>query len=374
MNTRLPDLGGNAGAAFHLNHPVSDSVSIEHPEGLVTVRKGAAYVTVTLNALADVETARASAWRVVQEAFDVHAAQTRNALATSLGEREYVIWVRTGNAYDLTCVDTGDAMWMANFQLSAPTTPITPTPPTILFRHHASLCFYRLSQLTPDLFDAYRNAYLALECFVSDESPKGPSESELNWLKRVIANSFAAAIPAGLEIEQALDAIYKDGRNRVFHAKSGESFYAPQGPERQEMQALLETLTLLFVSLFQYKFGAASACRWGSMSQSIYDANARTVFRIDEIVLRHEDVAISIASEVEIFDSPRRFGQLWARVKVDRPVKLLFLKDIDLQYASKPWIQLTLVEDIPLDCVKTISVELNLHQHNVRAPKSSHPN
>ena len=65
--------------------------------------------------------------------------------------------------------------------------------------------------------------------------------------------------------------------------------------------------------------------------------------------------------------------RLWARVRVDRPAKLLFLSDIELQRAGEPWIQLALVEDIPLDCVKTISVELNLHQHNARAPKPSHP-
>lgn len=371
MKTRLPELTGAAGAAFHLDRPAPDSVNIDHPEGLVTVRKGAACVTVALTALADIDAARASAWRVVQEAFDVLAARTRTALATSLGEREYMIWVRTGDAYDLTCVDTADAMWSMNLQLSTSSAPVP--PPTLPFRHHASLRFYRLSQLTPDLFDAYRNAYLALECLISDESPKGPSESELNWLKRVIRDSFATAIPSGLQVEPALDAIYRDGRNRVFHAKSGESFFVPQGPERQEVQMLFETLTLLLVCLLQHKLGPASACRWGNMSQSLYDSQARATFSFDELVLRHEALAISMPPTVNVIDSPRRFEQLWARVKVDRPAELHFLTDIELRRAGELWLELSLAESIPLTLVKTIALELNLHQHNVRAPKPSYP-
>jgi hypothetical protein len=109
------------------------------------------------------------------------------------------------------------------------------------------------------------------------------------------------------------------------------------------------------------------------MSQSLQDSQARDMFSFDELVLRHEHLAISMTPTVDVFDSPRRFGQLWARARVDRPAELCFLSDIELQRAGEPWIQLLLAEDIPLDCIKTISVELNLHQNNIRAPKPSHP-
>jgi hypothetical protein len=136
---------------------------------------------------------------------------------------------------------------------------------------------------------------------------------------------------------------------------------------------LFEKLTLILVCLLQHKFGPTSACRWGTTSQLLQDSIARASFGFDELVLRHEDIAISTTPVVDVFDSPRRFGQLWARVCVDRPDELRFLSDIELQRAGEPWIQLKLTEEIPLDCVKTISVELNFHQHNVRAPKPSHP-
>ena len=60
---------------------------------------------------------------------------------------------------------------------------------------HESFRYLRLSQATDDLFDAYRNAYLALESILSTITPqksKGPGkagESEGQWLKRALTKA-----------------------------------------------------------------------------------------------------------------------------------------------------------------------------------------
>ena len=159
MRSQLPQFIGNAGAAFRLNEPADAPIEIEHPEGLIVIREGTPYVTVALNEAHDVSSARSVTWRVVQEAFDVFSARTLNALSTSLGEREYILWNREGDVYDLTCVDTIEGQWSVSAQFTTSTVPTTPQ--VVPFAHHQSLRFYCLSQLTPDLFDAYRNAYLA---------------------------------------------------------------------------------------------------------------------------------------------------------------------------------------------------------------------
>jgi hypothetical protein len=55
-----------------------------------------------------------------------------------------------------------------------PSEPIRPD-------YHPALRFYRLSQVTDDLYDSYRNMYLAFEMLISSRFQKG-NEQELKWL------------------------------------------------------------------------------------------------------------------------------------------------------------------------------------------------
>jgi hypothetical protein len=56
-----------------------------------------------------------------------------------------------------------------------------------------------------------RNAYLTLECLVSDKSAKKKFESESAWLKRVLGGPLAPAIPSGMNINATVDDIYQHG-------------------------------------------------------------------------------------------------------------------------------------------------------------------
>lgn len=189
----------------------------------------------------------------------------------------------------------------------------------------------------------------------------------------MIGGALAGAVPNALHVEKKLDELYLMGRNPIFHAKSGSTFYTPHGTERQEMQARFETLTSLLVCLLQYKFGHQSVCRWGNMSQNLQDAQARISFSFDEVVLKHHDIAIALPASVEVLSSPRRFGQLWARTSVLCPKELEFLTAVDIQKSGAAWMQMLFAESIPLKLVNTISLELNLMQYHGRAPRPSHP-
>lgn len=364
----FPTLEGGAGAAFLLERRASVSVDVMHPDGRVTIRDGGAFASVALQVGRDLEATRGAAWRAVQQALDELAARNRIALQTSNGDAEYLLWIRRGDTYDLTIVQTLDAPWSTLHQLKSGA-PIVPQA----FVHHPAFRFYRLSQATGDLFDAYRNAYLSLECLVSDTEAKGSSEKELDWLKRVVGGPLAAAIPSGLPLLTTLEDVYLKGRNPIFHAKSGSTFYTPHGIEREEMQALFETLTLLLVCLLQYKFGSQSVCRWGSMSQDVHDAQAKATFDFDETVLSHNDERYAFPTSPTIQSTPRRFGQLWSRTSVPRPAKLECLSAIELRKAGGEWLRISMDEPIPLKGVTSISLELNLLQYHSRAPRPSLP-
>lgn len=247
-------------------------------------------------------------------------------------------------------------------------TRATPTTPA----HHPALRFYRLSQASDDLFDAYRNAYLSLECLISGESAKVHREPELDWLIRVAKSRFGPAIPGGIDIDAAMHEIYRTGRLPLFHAKQSETFYTPQGPEREHILRLLEELSSLLAAFLRHKLGHDAVGGWGSMSQAIYDAQARVAFACDTVVLRTKWIRRRLKPSVVVFDTPRRFGNLWARTTVKIPRWLPCVASMETRVKGKSWLTITLPEPISLKHVSTFTIELNILGRHVSSPKRLH--
>lgn len=89
--------------------------------------------------------------------------------------------------------------------------------------------FYRLSQSTLDLFDAFRNLYLSLEALLDHFWPKTSGEQEKQWLDRALVqagtrvNFSQLAMPdAGDPIREIAGRIY-NVRIHLFHAKTGRT-------------------------------------------------------------------------------------------------------------------------------------------------------
>lgn len=369
--SHLPELTGPAGAAFLLSEPAPLTTEFDHPDGHVIVREGAANVTVSLLNAQNAGEIKAVAWRVIQESFDLLAASRRAALSTAMGDSQFVLWLRNGNHYDVTCAVTVVSRW--SIEARGAVGGAGPSPSQQPFAHHKSLRFYRMSQCARSLFDAYRNAYLALECLVSDVDRKRPNESELNWLKRVIRGQLAQAVPSGLDLDRTLESIYKDGRNPLFHAKIYDTFYPPHGAKTEEVQELFERLTLLLVSLLQRHLGTGVVRRWATMSRAMQDAGTRAIFDFDEVRFEHGAVEISANPTIELVESPRRFGQLWAKVVVVRPDGLLSMRKVQFLSQGRPCMQMELDETVETSKVASVTFEINSVNRNLYAPRAFHP-
>jgi hypothetical protein len=381
--TQLPEFTGPAGAAFLLSEPALMSIEFDHPEGRVIVREGAANVTVNLLNSYGVGDVKAVAWRVIQESFDLLAARRRAALSTALGDLQCLLWSRNRNRYDLTCVVTFESGWSISVEGTVGGAVQARSQQT--FTRHDSLRFYRMSQCARGLFDAYRNAYLALECILSDITPKREvrhykrgkewvdREEEMKWLMRAAKDLPAEVIPSGIDVMPTLQKIYEEGRNPLFHAKIGESVYPPQSSQREEVQALFERLTLLLVSLLQYRFGTEVVSRWATMSRSAQDAATGVKFDFDEVSFEHGAGEISVSPTIEVIDSPRRFGQLWAKVFVVRPKELLTMKRVQFLRESKWMMSVELDETVEISKVGSVTFEINSVLRNLRAPRVYHP-
>ena len=375
MNLVPLKCNGPAGAAFLLRGPARHDLTLFHPEGTVSIRSGSVYLMVQLAVAPAASSLRDEAWGVVQEALDLHAAMYRYAVGTNRGEHEYVRWLRVPNGYDVTFTDTMEATWEMTAHATvkprydAQSAPLSaaPPPPT----HHPAFRFYRLSLLAEDLFDAYRNAYLALECIVSDESPKN-KESELNWLKRVLGGSLRAGMPGGMPIDATIEELYKL-RNRIFHAKKGERFYSPYSKDREHVQARLGVLHAIVAGLIHFKFGSQFSGGWAQFSQALTDARAQASFKCDEVLCGTDAAAESLTPIAEVVDVPRRFGNPWARLTVPAPQSILSIQRFTLRHRGQDQCWTDLPEPWSTVAISSMIIELNYLDYNVRAPNPAHP-
>ena len=177
-------------------------------------------------------------------------------------------------------VDVGDVTVTGGIQ-------IVPQP----YVWHESLRYFRLSQITDDLVDAYRNLYLALECLLSTVTPQmlradgRPAEREGDWFKRALIEvggvvNLASFVPAGAgePVQQLWDELYRDVRSAIFHAKSSRPTILPHGGDRRrEVADSLRRATSLYLALAEHVLhvrrpsGGIFAGFWTMQTDSLVD-------------------------------------------------------------------------------------------------------
>ena len=156
-----------------------------------------------------------------------------------------------------------------------------PPPPSPKYTWHESYRYFRLSQATDDLFDAYRNLFLALESILSTIEPvkKKPSgkgwEPERDWLIRAIRTAasmvdLVRSVPAGTadpEVYLFKD-LYEDKRTALFHAKMNRPVFLPheKSPDRVAVTSSLSRLARLYLDLvyshLKIQRGGSSLAPW----------------------------------------------------------------------------------------------------------------
>lgn len=376
MLEQLPDLDGSAGAAFQLRKPAKSTFTIEHEEGTVSTQKDSLYIVVKMRTEVTESELRDHAWRIIQESLDIRAAMHREALSTYRGDHEYALWTLGSSGYTLVIVDVSDLKWGVTARSESKSCDATaPSPAPEPVAYHPALRFYRLSQLSEDLFDAYRNAYLSLECIVNKVSPK-EKEKEDEWLKRVLSGPLKNAIPSELVdcgIDGLFEEIYTNGRLPLFHAK--KDFYTSQGPERDDIQSRLTKLHRLLASIMNHEISPLIPCSgWGEKGQGVIDSEMAILLDVDEVVYSLGSQQETREISVEVVDAPRRHGNIWGRVTTSAPKTLSALELITFRKkGTEMTTKLELPQQIPLRNVSSIRVELNQLVSNEKAPNPLHP-
>ncbi len=218
-----------------------DGVTVEVREG-----SGAAVVG-GLGAASALDDVAGEARGQVNQALDLMAVRSLGAYSLTDGTSPTIAWAGRGAT---TLRTTSDLHLTFGGTVGGP-----PNPPPGVW--HPSMRYFRLSQTTTDLFDAFRNLYLAIESLLSTIEPMKrnaagrPGEREGEWIGRALLaaeqrlHGFNAVLTLGRYLEppssvmgvtaaQMVKAdLYEAARTRVFHAKSGRPVALPQhDPDR----------------------------------------------------------------------------------------------------------------------------------------------
>ena len=259
------------GAALFLTTAVRRDWVEQLPGGVTvaTAQNSSTAIVAGLNGNLGIDDIADVARRMVNEALDLMAVRSLGAYTLTDSTSPIIVWALSGGQVRMRT--SSDVHSTFSLSVGGPPSP-PPTP------WHASMRYFRLSQTTSDLFDAFRNLYLALESLLSTIEPVRlhpdgrPAELEGVWLERALATAeqTLTAHNTGLRLGrylqpastatstpdvQAVKAdLYGSVRSTVFHAKNGRAVALPQHePDRAAVADALARYGTFYLDLAEVR-------------------------------------------------------------------------------------------------------------------------
>lgn len=254
------------GAAFELVKPARESERISIGQWEIEARQGSSTVVARGGNEDNADDAFRAGLLNAQKGIDFMSIRGGNHLTIKNYEDEYITWWPESNGLTVRVtsispliIDTPPAKAIV-IDSQGRQVPQPPLPP---IQWHESFRYFRISQTTDDLFDAYRNAYLALESVLSSIAPQRTNatgrviEREGVWFRRALTTADALTpltpfAPKGTAnpVDYLWDELYRDMRSAMSHAKSGRRILLPQNEtERKDVVESLKRLVILYRKL-----------------------------------------------------------------------------------------------------------------------------
>ena len=271
----LPTSGG----AFLLKGTVKVSEVVSCPGGWdVQVKTGGKYVIArSPSVIGNYKQSRDAAFLAAQQGLDLLSIARTADMGIRDADTEHIVWWHeaVGQVLRTVHISTISAtVGPVNIVLLGSDGKPRPEPPVPPVTWHASLRYFRLSQVTDDLFDSYRNLYLALESILDRIAPQvvkasgKPGESESQWFKRALATAHAnvglgpyASKGSINPVEDLFNELYVNTRTALFHAKRSRPSLLPHasGKGHETVAAVVERLGRLFMELARSELNTRSS-------------------------------------------------------------------------------------------------------------------
>lgn len=216
---------------------------------------------------------------VAKRVLDILAAEAFRISELKDPLRQYGLWFRDEGEVVLRSVTTARmaVTMQASTEVRDPTGALKPQDSPEL-EWHASHSYFRRSQITDDLHDAYRNLFLALEALLSEVYPWEIGMGERKWLESALKHvvegyelnmSDYVGEGGGNPYRRFINEQYRARRCALFHSKLGENPTIPGDlATRDDLVVATRRLGILYVELAKHITGAGFA--GGMMSEPAF--------------------------------------------------------------------------------------------------------
>jgi hypothetical protein len=247
--------GATAGGAFRLSQRATASATEAIDGWEVEIAAGSMIVVSRGGGAKSYAEARTLALAAANKGLDFLCLRGQEPLAIRHAAGEHISWWMEGQESVVRVLSAPTV----TFHVGRPTIlggiQVAPPPPA----WQESARYFRLSQLAEDLFDSFRNLYLALESILDHIAPQRttPYEREGVWFLRALGEAgklidlAAHAQPGSTDPVAALfDELYLSTRNLIFHAKSSRASLLPHSTaDRNAVEETMRRAAHLYLSL-----------------------------------------------------------------------------------------------------------------------------
>lgn len=183
----LFDDGASAGGAFRLNRAAPKSAVERVDRWSVEVHAGSEIVVARDQAGTSYQEALDDALAAANRGLDLLCLRGEATMAIGHAQTEHIIWWREGSQSVIRLLSTPTVMvHVDQITVTGGMPVVAPAP-----QWQESARYFRLSQLSDDLFDSFRNVYLALESILDAIAPQrtSPFKGEGTWFRRALAEA-----------------------------------------------------------------------------------------------------------------------------------------------------------------------------------------
>lgn len=380
--------------------PLTETVNLS-PDWEVNIVSDKPYIVANTDSDLDRETVFHEGHEAIQDSLDILSFDNdADLVCTDISDEHLLWWVNNDNQHLRIVENAGIPIsYSANATVIDADGNVqnSSSPPT---EWHEAMRYFRLAQVTDDLFDAYRNIYLSFERILSHIEPK-QNEGEREWLDRVLGGHLPSDIdltdftrgntnPVDDFIQEQYDI-----RNKIFHAKEGQSRLRPQNPNDQEtVKTSLQDLTGFVIELIRestvtnrsggmiYEAGFDSMTGWVEE----YDLEFLTNNRYPPLVVSadydpdtSEPFLKSLLGKVNLERSNQTFANLrnWYRTSKlyswGKPQRYLESFALIKCGEDQPLITLSLREPLYLENISVLELQLGLYLIDTGLPRYQFP-
>ena len=393
-NVQIADKGSpfDSGGGYLLAQKCElDEIVPLTPDREVEVHKNSPYVVARIKGATDAMNAFNESHEAVQQALDLLSAQGKAHLSTRNVLDERLVWWREMSGQILRIISVAEmALRIGPVKLvhkDKDGNVIPDIPPPII--HHESLRYFRLSQITDNLFDAFRNMYLAFESLLERIAPRGRGEREGDWFKRAL-NTANSSIPLSRGftpttsdvIADIHDQIYRDIRCAIFHSKSGLRLLPQNLVERDKVSDGLRKVTRLVLLLAEHYLHSRYIS--GGLFMSAFNRMMESLLQTSTILVSDTDLpydrldtldspALKSAVEMKTVLAPELSEPglifVFGTIKAADLCQLMRVSRFDIKRDNKLEMTATIEAELKYEGIDILEAQMGLQLRNIREPK-----